>query len=343
MRLSVIIPTYNRAHLVTRAIESVLRELAAGDEVIVVDDGSKDAAAATVRAISDPRVRYIEQEHAGAGAARNLGTREANGDLIAFLDSDDEWLPGRVAVQSRFMIARPDILFSFTDLARDFDGRHLFFSRGNWHTDPRGWDEILGAPVPYSSIAQLPPGVADFSVFTGNIYRGEMLTNYLSTISVMIRRADAGDAIHFTEGIPAFEDWECFGRLAQRGETAYLDFLGALQNSHTGPRLTDVDGAAKAESRLVVLKNVWGSDPEFLQHHGEEYRAFVYAQQLVRVRSLLSLGRPGKARDAMRGIDGIPMLYRVLASLPAVAVSVMVGLGRLIRDGLKRLRTEVTA
>jgi hypothetical protein len=83
------------------------------------------------------------------------------------------------------MAARRDILFCFTDLARDFDGRRHALSRHHWHTDPRRWNEIMGPPVQYSSVAELPLGIDDFGVYIGNIYRGEMHTNYLSTICLM--------------------------------------------------------------------------------------------------------------------------------------------------------------
>src|SRR5438270_1869450 len=88
--ISVIIPTYNRAHLIKRAIDSALKNLLPGDEIVVVDDGSTDN---TVEVLSSygTAVRLIVAQHGGAGAARNLGVSSAHNPLIAFLDSDDEW------------------------------------------------------------------------------------------------------------------------------------------------------------------------------------------------------------------------------------------------------------
>ncbi len=95
---SVVIPTYNRAELVGRAIRSVLDQSYTDFELLVVDDASTDRTAAVVRSFGDPRVRYIRlPENGGNAVARNAGVRCATGELITFLDSDDEFLPGFLA------------------------------------------------------------------------------------------------------------------------------------------------------------------------------------------------------------------------------------------------------
>jgi glycosyltransferase involved in cell wall biosynthesis len=98
--VSVIIPTYNRAHLVLRAIQSVLSQTFADFELIVVDDGSVDNRREAVARFDDPRIQYIRLErNRGLGAARNVDTDAARGEYIAFLDSDDEWLESKLAEQ----------------------------------------------------------------------------------------------------------------------------------------------------------------------------------------------------------------------------------------------------
>lgn len=94
-RISVIIPTHNRAALIERAVRSVLDQTVPVDEVVIVDDGSTDSTPSVVHAlaIQDPRVRLIRQAQAGAPAARNRGLAEVGGDLVAFQDSDDVWAP----------------------------------------------------------------------------------------------------------------------------------------------------------------------------------------------------------------------------------------------------------
>lgn len=98
--VSVVIPTYNRAEMVDRAIESALEQTLDDIEVLVVDDGSTDDTAAVVKAFDDPRVSYLRHEtNRGGSAARNTGIEHASGEYIALLDSDDEWLPGKLERQ----------------------------------------------------------------------------------------------------------------------------------------------------------------------------------------------------------------------------------------------------
>jgi glycosyltransferase involved in cell wall biosynthesis len=98
--VSVVLPTYNRAHTLPRAIGSVLSQSYRNLELIVVDDASKDDTAAVVGAIADPRIRYERlPKNGGASHARNAGMRLARGDLFAFQDSDDEWLADKLAKQ----------------------------------------------------------------------------------------------------------------------------------------------------------------------------------------------------------------------------------------------------
>lgn len=92
-RVSVVIPLYNKAATIRRAINSVLAQAEANLEIIVVDDGSTDGSHLQVEAIDDIRITLIRQANAGPGRARNAGAAQARADLLAFLDGDDEWQP----------------------------------------------------------------------------------------------------------------------------------------------------------------------------------------------------------------------------------------------------------
>jgi glycosyltransferase involved in cell wall biosynthesis len=104
----VIIPTYNRWPMLREAVDSVLAQTYRDFELIVVDDGSTDSSTARLARITEP-IRIISQSRRGVAAARNAGARAAQGQYLAFLDSDDLWLPQKLAVQSVFMSTRPDI------------------------------------------------------------------------------------------------------------------------------------------------------------------------------------------------------------------------------------------
>lgn len=102
-RVSVIIPLYNKGPWVRRALDSVAGQTFADFELLVVDDGSTDAGARIVAEYGDSRLRLITQPNNGPGAARNRGIAEAKGDLIAFLDADDEWLPNYIEHSVRLL------------------------------------------------------------------------------------------------------------------------------------------------------------------------------------------------------------------------------------------------
>ena len=93
LRVSIVIPLYNKERWVRRALDSIARQSFSDFELIIVDDGSKDRGAHIAANYGDPRFRLISQQNAGPGAARNTGIAEASGEFLAFLDADDEWLP----------------------------------------------------------------------------------------------------------------------------------------------------------------------------------------------------------------------------------------------------------
>src|SRR5262245_6124029 len=106
--VSVIVPTYNRAHLLRPSLASVLAE-DADLEVIVVDDGSSDGTPEMLASLAEPRLRVLVRPHAGIAAARNAGVAEARGAVIAFHDSDDLALPGRLTAPLAVLRAEPGL------------------------------------------------------------------------------------------------------------------------------------------------------------------------------------------------------------------------------------------
>lgn len=101
LKVSVIMPAYNRAQIIADSIDSVLNQDYEGFELIVVDDGSSDATRSVVESFTDARVRYVYQENAGAGAARNVGLAVSTGDIITYLDTDNLWNPRYLSVVVR--------------------------------------------------------------------------------------------------------------------------------------------------------------------------------------------------------------------------------------------------
>ena len=106
-KVSVIIPNYNYAQYLGQAIDSVLAQTYQHFEIVAVDDGSSDESEAVVRNYGC-RVKWLQQQRQGVSAARNRGVRESHGDLVAFLDADDVWLPTKLEKQVQCLIARPE-------------------------------------------------------------------------------------------------------------------------------------------------------------------------------------------------------------------------------------------
>ncbi len=114
--VSIVIPTYNRAHLLSRAIQSVLNQTYADFELIIVDDGSTDETEKLVKSFNSRMIRYIRyRENKGEAAARNAGIQSAKGEYLAFLDSDDEWMSEKLEKQMRiFEKAPPEVGIVYT-------------------------------------------------------------------------------------------------------------------------------------------------------------------------------------------------------------------------------------
>lgn len=122
--LSVVIPTRNRANLVGEAIESALCQKDGQVEVIVVDDASTDETANVLARSFGSRIRLLRMAHRrGAGAARNAGVRQASGELVAFLDDDDLWLPGKLDAELRVFERLPEADAVVSDSLSFLDGR----------------------------------------------------------------------------------------------------------------------------------------------------------------------------------------------------------------------------
>jgi glycosyltransferase involved in cell wall biosynthesis len=143
MRISVIVPTYNRGHLVGEAIGSILAQTRPADEIVVVDDGSPDDTQDRLAAFGE-RIVAIRQENAGAAAARNAGLRRASGDWITFLDDDDVWHPDRLAVLAR-------------DLAEAEPGIEVHLANMRYVGEGYDYDEMemLGVEAPQGRAARI--------------------------------------------------------------------------------------------------------------------------------------------------------------------------------------------
>jgi glycosyltransferase involved in cell wall biosynthesis len=133
IRISAIIPTYNREKTITRAIESMLSQQYPPAEILIIDDGSEDHTEAILKKYGE-KIRYIYQTNSGVAAARNRGVREAHYEWVAFLDSDDYWFPHHLQRISEVMkITKEKASLYFSDLIRpDDDGGGTYWAHANF-------------------------------------------------------------------------------------------------------------------------------------------------------------------------------------------------------------------
>ncbi len=190
MEISVIIPTYNRAVSLDRALRSVLGQTLAPREIIVVDDGSSDATAALVR-YGFPNLRYIYQRHAGVSAARNRGVRAASAEWIAFLDSDDAWLPAKLERQADALRREPGYRLIHCDETWRRNGRTL--PQKARHRKQGGW--IFERCLPLCAI---------------------------SPSAALLHRTVFDEVGYFDEALPACEDYDLWLRISAREPVLFV-------------------------------------------------------------------------------------------------------------------------
>jgi glycosyltransferase involved in cell wall biosynthesis len=203
-KISVIIPAYNRADYLAEAIQSVLDQTFPDFELIIVDDGSTDNTKEVVEGFVDTRVRYLFQENGGVSSARNSGIKAANGEYIAFLDSDDIWLPENLALKVNLLDSRPDIGLVCSD-AYFFDNITGTVLGRRWH------DQTLHDWINLNKIVVQP--------------LKELLCKgcFIMPQATMVRSQVFTTVGYFDESLPTSEDWDLFVRIFQRFPLEIID------------------------------------------------------------------------------------------------------------------------
>lgn len=142
---SVIIPTYNRVDYLCFAVESVLEQTFKELELIIVDDGSTDGTKNMVSAYSDPRIKYVYHDNKGVSYSRNRGLELSRGDFIAFLDSDDRWVPHKLETTLKYINEFPDIRIFHTEEIWYKNGR--IQNQKKKHKKPDGYVYLNALPI----------------------------------------------------------------------------------------------------------------------------------------------------------------------------------------------------
>ena len=194
IKISVIIPTYNRGNMIENSITSVLNQTYKNLEVLIIDDGSTDNTKEIIDKIEDKRIRYIKiKENLGGSNARNIGIKEATGRFISFQDSDDTFYPNKLELQFNNMINQNSNL--------DFCKIKVIFNSSYHHYVPNKFQE---------------KNIMKGNFFTELIANG----NYISTQSILVRKKFI-EKYYFDVNMPRLQDYELILRMIPKVKLSY--------------------------------------------------------------------------------------------------------------------------
>jgi glycosyltransferase involved in cell wall biosynthesis len=226
--VSVVLPTYNMARFVPGALQSVLSQTYRHLEVHVVDDGSADDPRnAIAPLLSDDRVHFHWQPHAGQGRARNTGVRLARGDYVAFLDADDLWVPDKLERQLP-LFDRPDVGVVYTDFQ---------------------CIDVKGAQIPTSRLRAR----------TGRITNELLIENFVTGMTSLVRRECFESVGPFDELLPMGNDYDLFLRISTKFEFAYLDHVTYLYRHWEGQLSRNFE--ARLDCAIAIMKRLLDAHP----------------------------------------------------------------------------------
>lgn len=218
--VSVIIPTFNRAWTLSSAIDSVLAQSFQDFELIIVDDGSTDNSNALLTQYGDT-IKVLPQANRGVSAARNRGIHAARGRLIAFLDSDDEWMPEKLAVQVEFFKQNPTLQICQTEEIWIRKGQHV--NPKKRHKKP-----------------------------AGDIFKPSLHLCLVSPSAVMLRRALFERVGFFDEALPACEDYDMWLRISCHYPVGLIDTPLIIKRGGHADQLSRMAGLDQYRIQSIV-------------------------------------------------------------------------------------------
>ncbi|MBK1612281.1 hypothetical protein CKO44_02225 [Rubrivivax gelatinosus] len=316
--VSVVIPTYNRARFLPAAVASVRAQTAACAEIVIVDDGSSDDTGQVVAALGAGIV-YVRQDNAGPAAARNRGIRTARGDCIAFLDTDDRWLPHKIERQLALLVRHPSVALVSADMAiEDEHGVQQVASNFVLRGLHGFFEGLGGAPVPEAP-------------------RRLLEINFVNTSTVLVRREVLAALEGFDTGLRYGEDLELWLRIAARHDLACVASVEEIRVEHSHnvtksvePMLRGyVDMARTIRGWAGPRMPGWGVNPDRYVADALADLGYWYFAQ----------GRRHEARGAFAGslreaASARAAFYAAAATLPAGLVDFL----RSVKSGSARAR-----
>lgn len=283
MQVSVVVPCHNSLRYLPLTLASIVDQRLPATvtslEVVLVDDGGDDDLSGWADALGDERVRVVRQDNAGVSAARNRGIAESSGDLVAFCDSDDLWLPSTVADLVACFERDPSIGLAY------------------------GWYDVVDA-------AGVPTGARHRSEWEGEIWDRLVTDNVIGASGVMVRREVFDEVGVFAVNRDRFpidvEDWELWLRIAARRRVGLARSVVYRYRRHDSNSSSDIDSLEAAYRHLfdVVFADV-GPDRAALRPMAEAHAQVILAWQSLNerrepARALAHLDRAAASWPALR-------------------------------------------
>jgi glycosyltransferase involved in cell wall biosynthesis len=239
-RVSVVIPTYNSARFLREAIQSVLNQTYSDFEVVIIDDGSTDDTESVVRSFGE-RVSYVKQPNRGVSAARNQGIRDAKAEYVAFLDSDDIWLPNKLAEQIPLLEQDPELGLVYSD----------------WAVVPEH-----GEAEP--SFLKKVPGSS------GHVFEALLQWGFILTSGTVVRRACLDEVGYFDETLSIAQDYDLWLRISYRWKVALVSKSLLIKRNWDGNLSSNF--LKTATERIALFKKVLKDFPDITPRHRQLVR-----------------------------------------------------------------------
>jgi len=193
-KISVIIPTYNRASKLHKSLASVLAQTYTDFELLIIDDGSTDHTEEVVNSFGDDRIRYSRMaQNGGASAARNEGVRLAQCEWIAFHDSDDIWRPEKLEKQVAYAKAHPEYAMVYSSYLMHKDGDAFMVPNATWSGE-----------------------------LEGDLFASLLVRNSIGAPTMLVRKSVLEEIGGFDTSLKSLEDWDLALRIAEKYQIGYV-------------------------------------------------------------------------------------------------------------------------
>ena len=281
-KISIIIPAYNQARFLDRAIASALGQINADVEVVVIDDGSTDDTPAVIaRHQAEPRLKAVRQPNAGLGAARNRGLAESTGEYVCFLDADDFYSPDKCVKQAAALDGNPELGFVYCDFTTVDENGVPRPTQGSVHNVQR--------------------------TLSGNIFPALSQSGYFPPHTVMIRRSVLDAVGHFDLELGGNADYDLWLRAAAEHRALYLDEKLASYREH-GDSMSK-DGDHMSRSRVGTLRKISRLHPNLvgdaLQQLQQSNEDLFHANEFLRTACDKAAATGGSQRRRERWQPGL--------------------------------------